>query len=304
MKGKKIKNTVIGVILVLFILILVCLIGGGISFFTSFSRFNSNVHPVSGTQSVADGGVVNILLTGTDVSGQRTDTILIISYHQQSKTMKVVSVPRDTLVELNGRRAKINAANEYGGQSLLITTVEDLLKIKINYYASVNYVGFDKLIDSIGGVNMTIPYNMDYDDPVQNLHIHFTKGANVHLNGKEAEEFFRWRKNNDGSGLPTGDLGRTDNQHTFLLKVLEKIKQPLGFIKVPAFVSEASKSITTDMKAKEIITYGIKMATVDRSKVEMATLQGSTPYIGGESYFAYDAQANAALVSSLRDSGK
>jgi LCP family protein required for cell wall assembly len=253
---------------------------------------------------VTEGGVVNILLTGTDLSEQRTDTILILSYNQQDKTMKAVSVPRDTLVELNGQRAKINVANEYGGESLLITTVGNLLKIKINYYAAVNYAGFDKLIDSIGGVDMTIPYNMNYDDPVQNLHIHFTKGTYVHLNGKKAEEFFRWRKNNDGSGLPTGDLGRTDNQHTFLVQVLQKMKQPMGLIKIPAFVSEASQSVVTDMKAKDIISFGMKMAMVKQSKVKMATLQGSTPYIGGESYFVYDAQANAALVSSLTDSDK
>jgi anionic cell wall polymer biosynthesis LytR-Cps2A-Psr (LCP) family protein len=71
---------------------------------------------------------------------------------------------------------------------------------------------------------MEISSNMNYDDDSQNLHIHFEKGETVHLDGEKAEEFFRWRKNNNGTGLAEGDLGRIENQHMFIEKVIDKLK--------------------------------------------------------------------------------
>jgi polyisoprenyl-teichoic acid--peptidoglycan teichoic acid transferase len=263
------------------------------------SRFGRDSES-AGTKSVVSGGVVNILITGTDLSAARTDTILLASYNPKNGSLKLLSIPRDTLVTLNGKNSKINAANAYGGESLLVSTVEDLLDIDINFYATINYTGFDRMVDAIGGVNMTIPANMDYDDPTQDLEIHFTKGETVHLNGKKAEEFFRWRENNDGTGIPTGDIGRIDNQHLLIEKIMEKVKSPAGLIRAPYVLHVASKNIETNMKAADIIKYGFKIATVDKTKIDTVTLQGSTPYIGGVSYFVYDKEKNSDLTASLR----
>lgn len=281
-------------------LIVLIFIGTGVYCYACLTRFGKNSATVQ-TQKVQSGGIVNILLTGTDLSEKRTDTILIVSYNPTKGTLKMVSVPRDTLVTINGKRAKINAANVYGGENLLVTTVENLLDIDINYYASINYTGFDKIIDAIGGVDITIPYNMNYDDSAQNLHIHFTKGTTEHLDGKEAEEFFRWRKNNDWTGLSTGDLGRIDNQHLLLESIMAKVKSPVGLLRVPSLLNAASKYITTNMQSGDIIKYGLTISKIDKSKIEMSTLQGSTPYIVGVSYFVYNEGKNSTLVSALRN---
>ena len=286
-------------VLIAVILIALILIGTGIYCYLSLRRCSKNADPAVATEKVTSGGIVNILLTGTDISEARTDSISVVSYNPAKGTLNVVSIPRDTLVTIKGENAKINAANVYGGESLLVSTVEELLGIDINYYASIDYTGFDKVVDAIGGVDMTIPYTMDYDDPVQDLHIHFTKGATVHLDGKEAEEFFRWRKNNDGTGMPTGDIGRIDNQHLLLQKIQEKVKSPVNIFKAPSLIHAASSYVTTNMTPSEIIRYGVTFATVNKSNITMSTLQGSTPYIGGISYFVYDKSKNAALVSSL-----
>jgi len=268
--------------------------------FICLLRFGGNSKP-AGTHDVVSGGIVNILITGTDLSEARTDTIMLASYNPQIGSLKMLSIPRDTLVTLKGKNSKINAANAYGGESLLVSTVESLLDIDINYYATITYTGFDRMIDAIGGVDMAITQTMDYDDPTQNLEIHFTKGKTVHLNGKKAEEFFRWRENNDGTGIANGDIGRIDNQHLLIEKVIGKVKSPIGLLRTPYILYVASQNIETNMKAADIIKYGFKIATIDKSKVDTATLQGSTPYIGGVSYFVYDKEKNSELTASLKN---
>ncbi len=268
--------------------------------FICLLRFGRNSKS-AGTHDVVSGGIVNILVTGTDLSEARTDTIMLASYNPHIGSLKMISIPRDTLVTLKGKNSKINAANAYGGESLLVATVENLLDIDINYYATINYTGFDRMIDAIGGVNMTIPETMDYDDPTQDLEIHFEKGKTVHLNGKKAEEFFRWRENNDGTGMANGDIGRIDNQHLLIEKVMGKVKSPIGLLRTPYVLYVASQNIETNMKAADIIKYGFKIATIDKSKVDTATLQGSTPYIGGVSYFVYDKKKNSELTASLKN---
>lgn len=263
------------------------------------SRFGRNAD-TAGTQEPVSGGNVNFLITGTDLSESRTDTIMLISYNPKKSSLHMVSIPRDTMVTLNGKKAKINAANAYGGEGLLVSTVENLLGIDVNYYATVDYTGFDKIIDSIGGVNVTIPNNMNYEDDTQNLNIHFTKGENVHLDGKKAEEFFRWRENNDGTGLQNGDIGRIENQHMFVEKVIAKVKSPVGLLRAPLILNAASQNIKTNMKPLDILRYGFDIARVNKANIETTTLQGSTPYIGGVSYFVYEKDKNTELVSALK----
>jgi len=298
MQKKVTKRKKRPIVVTLIILLLLCIC---IFCFACLLRFSKNSQP-AGTKSVVSGGAVNILVTGTDVSEARTDTILLASYNPKNGSLNLISIPRDTKVTLKGKNAKINAANAYGGESLLVSTVENLLGLDINYYATINYTGFDRLIDAIGGVTMTIPDTMDYDDPTQDLHIHFKKGAAVHLDGKKAEEFFRWRENNDGTGLATGDIGRIDNQHLFIEKVMEKVKSPFGILRAPCVLYVASQNIETDMKPADIIKYGFAIATINKSKVSTATLQGTTPYIGGVSYFVYDKDKNSGLLASLKNS--
>ena len=293
------RSRVAAVLLTVFIIILVVVAVTIIYCMSSLNHFSSS-NMSAGTAAVTDGSPVNILVTGTDLSGKRTDTIMILSIDSTNGTLKAVSVPRDTMVTASGRRMKINALNGIGGASLLVAKTEELLGVGINFYATIDYEGFDKMVDSIGGVDMTIPYNMNYDDPAQNLHIHFTKGQTVHLDGKQAEEFFRWRKNNDGTGLAEGDIGRTGNQHLMVEKILDSVKSPLGLLRVPALLNASSKYVKTDMTPGEIAKYSTAILKIKKENRQMTTLKGSTPYIGGVSYFVYDKAKNADIIAALK----
>lgn len=254
---------------------------------------------------------VNILLLGMDVgnidnpndeSQKRTDTMMVINFNPKTKKVKMVSIPRDTLITINGHNWKMNAAYPIGGDKRVITEVQNLLNIKINYLAKINYAGFRDFIDAIGGVSMKIENNMDYTDKSQNLRIKFNKGEVAQLDGKKAEEFFRWRKNNDGTGLPNGDIDRIKNQHAFLEQVVKKCTSPSIIFKMPKILEVVEKNVETNMSGKRIFEYALKAALLKPSNVSMETIKGSAKMIGGQSYFIFDKAANEGLIRSLHES--
>ena len=117
-----------------------------------------------------------------------SDTNILVAVDAANGYIYGVSIPRDTKAVFNGKSHKINAAYNTGGMKKLAEVVSDQLGIPVDYTVLVDLRGFEALVDAIGGVNFTVPVDMDYDDPVQDLHIHFTKGAQ-HLSGAENIDF-------------------------------------------------------------------------------------------------------------------
>lgn len=297
------------IILSTLLVLALCLAGLSYSYLMKLSQPAEAGGSSDVTSAVKADGIVNILVSGVDIGdakvklsdGQkRTDTIILVNFNPSTGAINLVSIPRDTLVKIKGQNQKINASNVLGGDGYLTKAVEDLLDIDINYTARINYEGFRKLIDAIGGVDMYISRDMYYDDASQDLHIYFKKGTTVHLDGEKAEEFFRWRENNDGTGLADGDIGRINNQHLFIEKVIEKVKTPAFIAKIPSIISIVPKYVTTTMKPDEMLKYAVKFANVDKSKMAISTLKGTTPMIGGVSYFVYSEAQNADLLATIR----
>ncbi|MFA6939697.1 MAG: LCP family protein [Clostridiaceae bacterium] len=265
------------------------------------------------TKEVKKDGPVNILLMGVDIGDpqsksandpKRTDTLMLLNYNPNTKSANILSIPRDTLIKINGKNQKINNAHAINGIQGAIDAVEKLLEVDVNYYAKLNYEGFRKLIDSIGGVDITIPYEMDYDDAGQNLHIHFKKGETVHLDGAKAEEYFRWRKNNDGKGgFATGDLGRIDNQHDFISKVIDKIKSPSIIFKLGGILKSIPEFVETNMEPVSIIKYGYIVAKLGSSNIKMETIKSTPEYIDKISYVIYEPDKNKEILAPFREEG-
>jgi len=320
-KQKKIVNYKrFALVTITFLLATLLLIFGGVYYYLSTlnnkatdltkNGIGANLNNNEIEQIVKKGDSCNILVMGVDVGTpgaknandpKRTDTLILAHYDAESKKINLVSIPRDTLIKINNKNQKINAAHALGGVTYTVNAVEKLLDIRIDYYGKINYEGFRKVIDAIGGVDIEITRNMNYDDPSQDLSIHFKKGT-VHLDGKKAEEFFRWRKNNDGTGLADGDLGRIENQHIFINKVMQKIKSPSIVIKIPSLLEAIQSSAETNMEATEILKYGYIFATINKDKFSIDTVKGDSKTIGGQSYVVYDEAQNKALISKLYDS--
>lgn len=302
--GGKIKKIVITVFLIILLLTSGVVVYG----YSLLNRFSSNEN-ITEQKSVNE--PVNILLLGLDAGDyanktannpKRSDTMIIVRYDPDSNGVYMLSLPRDTRVMIEGQKEKLNSAHRIGGVSLAIATIEKMLGLKIDYYARVDYTGFRSCIDAIGGIEMEIPFDMDYD--AYDISIHFKKGETVHMDGKKAEEFVRWRKNNDGSGYAMGDLGRAATQQKFMLKVAEKMKTPAGIIKVPGLIETASKYVSTNMSAKTMLKYMFKLRNVDMSQIQNKVLEGEPKYINGVSYFIYDREKSQEFLANFKDEGE
>ena len=163
-----------------------------------------------------------ILVSGTDDGNGCADTNILVGFDAKNQAITCLSIPRDTGVYIDGKSQKVNAAYGKGGMTLLADTVSDALGIPVDFTVEVSLEAFVKLVDEIGGVDFYVPLNMNYDDPYEDLHIHFSKGTQ-HLNGSDALKVVRFRHNNDGSGYGTEDIGRIGTQQAFLKTVFQKM---------------------------------------------------------------------------------
>ena len=239
----------------------------------------------------------NILVSGLDDDNGGSDTNILVRFDVPNKRIDLVSLPRDTLLHNEYRNNKLNFAYAKGGTELLMEQIENLLGIPVDFYVTVNLKGFIALVDQIDGVDFDIPINMDYDDPYQDLHIHFTKGPR-HLNGQEAMEVVRFRHNNDGTGYGTEDIGRIGTQQAFLKAVAKQLLQ-IGNVKnIPALVDIFYTYVKTDLTTGNLVWLGNEALNIGMENIHFATLPGDgSGYYNKQSVYVLDAQATCDLVN-------
>ena len=234
-----------------------------------------------------------ILLSGIDNDAGGSDTNILMRFDAVNKTIDLVSLPRDTLMR-NGH--KLNYSYAKGGTQMLRDEIAALLGIPVDFSVSVDLKGFIELVDQIGGVDFDVPINMDYDDPYQDLHIHFQKGMQL-LDGQQAMEVVRFRHNNDGTGYGTEDIGRIGTQQAFLKAVAQKL---LKAENVPAMAEVFLKYVKTDLTLGNLVWLGneaLNMGGMDA--VSFHTLPGDgTGFYKGASVYVLDADAMLELVNS------
>lgn len=244
----------------------------------------------------------NILLLGVDsngpntlpFSGVRSDTMIILNVDTRGKSVNAISIPRDSKVYLAEDHGvqKINAAYALGGIDLTKKTIEETLGIKIHNYIIVNAEGVRQLIDAIGGVPIYIDQRMKYDDYSAKLHINFDKGDYV-LNGAEAEEYLRFRKDF------LGDIGRVHRQQKFIKALMEKVKSPDTLKKIPEVLKIASLYTRTDLNLYQMSQYAALARDIDLNKVEFVTLPGGPNKKGIISYWILDPEKTQQVINRL-----
>ncbi len=238
------------------------------------------------------------LVVGTDKVGANTDVIMVASLDNKNKSIDIINIPRDTLVNVTRKVKKINAAYAYGGIENLKAEVASLIGFEPDYHILVDLKGFVALIDAIGGVTFNVPVNMDYDDPSQNLSIHFKKGEQL-LNGKKALEVVRFRHNNDGSGYPREDLDRIHTTQLLLKTVAKKLLKPATLLKLNNLIEIAVENVDTELALGEMLWLAQESLGVDASDaVNFHTLSENTGYYSGLSYVLADEAATLDLINS------
>lgn len=243
-------------------------------------------------------GVYTILLAATDKDGTRTDTMMVMCYDTVKQTVGVVSIPRDSLIDRgSGHHAKLVYGK--GGVEQRVEDISQMLGIPIDGYIKVNIKGFITLVDYLGGIDFYVPCNMDYDDPFQNLSIHYKEGQRK-LSGQQAMEVARFRKNNDNSGY--SDVGRTQTQQKLLIALAKKVLAWDNITKINGFVEIFNKNVSTDLTLNELLYFAGQAMGLDPSAaVETATLpgRGDGVFRGYSWCFELDPEGTLEMVNRL-----
>jgi len=224
-----------------------------------------------------------ILLMGTDEGKTRTDVLVVVHVVPRHNYVSLISIPRDTYAEIDCdgiqvclAQDKIGHAHAYGGQErgplLTKKAVEKLLGVPITHYARLDFEGFEKVVDLVGGVNIVIDQNMDYEDPYANppLTIHFKASPEPQrLDGEDALKYVRFR--DDGQG----DIGRIYRTKKFFFALIESVRKNSSLLKLPSLVNTGLAYVKTDLNAESLVSLGRMAPKIDLQAIEVEILPGS-----------------------------
>lgn len=244
----------------------------------------------------------NILLLGVDSNGDgadmwtgtRSDTIIVVNIDPKSHSIKAISIPRDSKVYLPENKGvqKINSAHALGGVNLVKKTLKETFGIKIDKYIIVHDSAVEKTVDALGGIPIYVEKRMYYNDYAGKLHIDLQKGNTV-LNGKQAVGYLRYRKD----GL--GDIGRTQRQQWFMKSLFERLHSPQVITKIPEVINVLNSCIKTDMSFYELSQYAAMARSIDKNKIEIATLPGAPNQKGYISYWILDPVKTQEVINRM-----
>jgi polyisoprenyl-teichoic acid--peptidoglycan teichoic acid transferase len=239
---------------------------------------------------------INILVMGIDrvpeaqpnsnqMFSGRSDTMLLVRLDPDKGSASLLSIPRDTQVEIPGIGLnKINEANVVGGPALTRQVVSKTLnQVPIDRYVRVSTGAFRALVDQLGGIDVFVPFPMSYEDKTQKLKIDLNQGQQV-LNGQQAEQFARFR--HDGFG----DVGRVQRQQILLKALRQKLTNPMVVTQVPGIVNILRTYVDTNLSPEEMLALAQFATKLDQKQVKMVMLPGqfSTPEQFSASYWLMD----------------
>lgn len=292
-------------ILISAVIVMVALLAGGCAAAFGYvswlnGQFRSGIENFDELKSALatdaeEGDPFYILLMGTDgrndEEADRTDTIILARVDTSAQQVVLISIPRDTMIELDGvGTAKINAAHAYYGPAGAVEAVEEFAGVQISHYAEIDFSGFVDLVDALGGVEVDVPIEIDDEDAGG----YVAQGLQV-LDGEHALIFCRSRD------TAIGDYQRQANQRIFLQALASEILSS-DVATLTASINSISSAVSTDMTADEILSIAMSLKGMDTSSIYSYTVPSTTSTVDGVSYVvAYDDEW--AEMMEIIDSG-
>ncbi|MFM7449471.1 MAG: LCP family protein [Leptolyngbyaceae cyanobacterium] len=255
------------------------------------------------------GRPINILVMGIDqvpgaaqgsqeVFAGRSDTMLLLRVNPEDDSVHILSIPRDTQINLEGVGiTKINDANARGGASLAARSVSGVLnQVEIDRYIRISTGAFRELVDLLGGVEVYVPAPMHYIDNTQKLNINLEPGLQ-RLNGDQAEQFARFRHDEKG------DIGRVQRQQMLLKALLKQATNPLTIPRLPLLVSGMQKYIDTNLTPEEMLALVETGRKLSQGNFKMVMLPGrfSEPNEFIASYWIMNIQGRDRVMQQYFD---
>jgi len=239
---------------------------------------------------------VNTLIIGSDagsVKGEsgysRSDVMMLVCLQERDKKAVVISIPRDTMVQIpeHGTQ-KINAAHAFSGPAGAIDAVKNLLGIDIHHYISMQFTGFEKIVNALGG----IPIHLN--QPINDPHSGYLPAGDLKLDGWQALVLVRSRN------LPNGDLDRIESQHAFMEALMVKAESMKSVWKANQLVNIVASNCKMDYTAGQLVDLAKELQGFKPGNVQMITLPGDSPTIGGISYFVQNAPLVAQITNEVK----
>lgn len=233
-------------------------------------------------------GVYTILLVGNDDGTGNTDTIMVGKIDTNEHTMDFVSIPRDTLINVDWSVRKINSVywgsknNGGNGIDALKSHIKKLIGFDVDCYAVVDLNIFMDTVDALGGVYFDVPMALDYEDASQDLYIHIAPGYQL-LDGYQAMGVCRFR-----SGYASGDIGRIDMQHQFLKACASQFISLGNIPNISKVVEILSEGLDTNLSAANIAFFLRQALLCDSEDINFYTAPNSPDMLGGLSYAVLD----------------
>lgn len=277
--GNRVKKRTIISIIIIGILFIVLSTG---AYLYHLFLSNSYVKDDSTKNNVNDGtdkkdykemdGITNILLIGNDArtldEKARADAILILSIDNIHKKVKITSIMRDSYVKIPGHgEQKINHSFALGEADLLRKTIEENFKIKLDNYAIINFKGFEKLVDAVGGLDINVTKEEmkemnKFIPEVNPENPHLVKQAGMQrLDGQQALSYVRIRK------LGNGDYDRTKRQREVISLLVNKISD-VNVLKYPMMASKLLPYFKTNMDISDILNYAYTVYRINNFKID------------------------------------
>lgn len=298
------KRTIVAGI---FIALISCVAGAYLRFNTIVTPGNDNngnlgsenSGDIAAKEVVTISGNISILMMGEDnvESSRRSDTVAIINLDIDDRIIRVLSLPRDTRVDIPGHGfQKLNHAYAYGQQDLLRATVERFMGTSINYYIKIDYDSFPSLVDLVGGVDLFVQKPLKYVDRAGKLNINLAAGQQ-RLDGERALHFVRFRHD------ALGDIGRIQRQQQFLKALIQKLFEPQNLVRYPTIAEGISNAIQTDLPPSLLLQLGYFLRGLEKEKgrIFFSMLPGKPAMFSNLSYWIGDVSAGIQFLAADYD---
>ncbi len=250
-------------------------------------------------------GHETFLIAGLDQVAGNTDVLFLASIDYGNHTLSILQIPRDTYFSAGTAQNKINqiypsayaaTKSRKEGMRLLKEEIEDTFSLPIDHYMAIDIEAFEALIDSLGGVSVFVPCDMNYTDEEQGLHIRISRGEN-HLNGKEAVHFMRFR-----SDYLMGDLGRIDAQKLLLSALFKRLREANMYSLLVKSLPTLYKHVEGSLTLSEALSVAYSFYRgKDAFSMRLMTLPGESARYredGGLWYYVANKKAANEMLSS------
>jgi LCP family protein required for cell wall assembly len=225
---------------------------------------------------------LNFVVLGAQEDEGNTDTIILAHVDLDRRIATLISIPRDTWVAIPGHgRQKLNAAYGLGGPALTARLVGELTGAHVDSTLTIDPTSAKQIVDALGGINLNVEHDMDYDDNYGNLHIHLKKGEQ-YLTGGQVVEYVRFRNDVES------DWGRMRRQQQVFQEVVRELGAPQNWSKIPHLVQLARHDVKTPLSDAQLQALVELYRGVPSDNVRGLTLPGHAEYVGDASVVIVD----------------